>query len=225
MYNGTSRKAKRNVFKSLNFNLPSFSPFPDYRLCKIHLHFIRVYNYTLKPLLQRDNIPKDGNTKIDFINYFHTKHADTSITMKSFLGNVLLNSSSLQPLQQKKTASCFANCWESLSIVPAYKNFSEHSDRHIINPLVSSLGKVLKALINAKVFTQITSHSHFGEKTLWLLFRNFYCRCVNGHHNLSVLLFGKNGKIRALALDISKTFERTWHAELPLKLMISSVMG
>lgn len=106
-------------------------------------------------------------------------------------------------------------------------NSSEHIDPQIIASLVSSFGKVLKELINLKVFKQVTSHKHFRnkQKTIWLLFRNFYCRCANDHHNLSIKRFGKNDKVRALALDISKTFERIWYAELLSKLMISSVTG
>ena len=123
--------------------------------------------------------------------------------------------------------SCFPVCWKISSVVPIFKNCGDRSNPGNYRPisLLSVVSKVFEKLINlrlvaylekSKLFTDIQYGFRSFRSTadiLTVLTDRFY-RCLD-----------KGGCSRAIGLDISKAFDRVWHAGLLYKLKAYGICG
>ena len=105
--------------------------------------------------------------------------------------------------------SYFPDCWKVSSVVPVFKNVGERSIAQNYHPLLSVISKVFEKLVS----NRIVDHP---EKCH--LFSDFHFRSSQSTADLylielTVLLTGL-GATRAVGLDISKPFDRVWHAGL-----------
>ena len=113
--------------------------------------------------------------------------------------------------------SCFPDHWKVSSVVPVFQNVKERSTAKNYRP-VSLLSVV------SKVFEKLRIVDHL-EKCGLLSDCQYGCRSSQTTADLVTVVsdiiaraFNRSGATRAVTLDISKAFDRVWHAGLLHKL-------
>ena len=123
--------------------------------------------------------------------------------------------------------SCFPDCWKVSSVIPVSKNVGERSTAKNYRPvsLLSVVSKVFEKLINNRIV-------HHLEKRV--LFSDFQYGFRSSRSTVDLLAvvsdriarsFNRSGATGAVALDISKGFDRVWHAGLLHKLKSYGISG
>ena len=123
--------------------------------------------------------------------------------------------------------SCFPNSWKVPLLVPVFKNVGERSTaiNHLPVSLLSVLRKVFEKLVNNRIVDHLEK---FG------LFSDFHCGFKSSWSTANILTalsdriaraFNRSGFTRAVTLDISKAFDRVWHAGLLHKLKLYEISG
>ena len=122
---------------------------------------------------------------------------------------------------------CFPDCWRISSVVPVFKNVGERSTAKNYRP-VSLLSVV------SKVFEKLENNSIVGHLEKCCLSSDFQYgfRSFRSTADLLTVVsdriaraFNRPGATRSVALDISKAFDRVWHADLPHKLKSYAISG
>ena len=123
--------------------------------------------------------------------------------------------------------SCFPDCCKVSSVIPVFKNVRERSTAKNYRPV--SLLSVVSKVFEKLVINMIVDHlEHCG------LFSDFQYgfRSSRSTADLPTVVsdriaraFNRSGATRALALDISKAFDRVWHAGLLHKLKSYGASG
>ena len=123
--------------------------------------------------------------------------------------------------------SCFSDCWKVSSVVAVFKNVMEKSTARNYGPvsLLSVVSEVFEKLVNNGIVNQ-------PEKCG--LFSGFQYGFRSSQSTTDLLTivsdrigrpFNRSGATRAVALDISKTFDIVWHAGLLHKLKSYGITG
>ena len=123
--------------------------------------------------------------------------------------------------------SCFPDCWKASSVVAVFKNVGERSTAKNYCPvsLLSVVSKVFEKLVNNRIVDNLEK---FG------LFSDFQCGFRSSQSTADLLTvvsdriaraFNMSGATPAMALDISKAFDRVWHAGLVHKLTSNGISG
>ena len=123
--------------------------------------------------------------------------------------------------------SCFPDCWKVSSVVPVFKNVGERSTAKNYRPvrLLSVVSKVLEKLVNNRIVDHLEKCGLFSD------FQYGFRSCRSTADLLTVIsdriarAFNRSGATRAVALDISKAFDRVWHAGLLHKLKSYGIPG
>ena len=123
--------------------------------------------------------------------------------------------------------SCFPDCWNISSVVPVFKNVGERSTAKNYHPvsLLSVVSKVFEKLVNNSIV------GHLEKCGLFSSFQYGFRSSRSTAYLLTVLsdriarAFNRSGATRAVALDISKAFDRVWHAGLLHKLKSYGIPG
>ena len=122
--------------------------------------------------------------------------------------------------------SCFPDCWKVLSVVPVFKNVGKRSTTKNYHPvsLLSLVSKVFEKLVNNRIVDHLENVVFFLISSMvldlfdqLLIFSVVYDRIARA--------FNRFGATQALALDISKAFNRVWHAGLLHKLKSNGISG
>ena len=117
---------------------------------------------------------------------------------------------------------CFPDCWKVSSVVPEFKNVRERSSVKKYRPvsLLSMVSKVLDRIVDHIEKYDLSSDFQYGfrpsQSTVDLL--TVASDRIAGTFNMS-------GATRAVALNISKVFDRVWHAGLLHKHKSYRVLG
>ena len=122
--------------------------------------------------------------------------------------------------------SCFPDCWKVSSVVPVFKNVGKRSTAKKYYPasLLSVVSKVFEKLVNNRIVDHL-------EKCLFSDFQYSFRSSRSTVDLLTVVsdriarAFNMSGATRAVALDISKAFDRVWHAGLLHKLKPYGISG
>ena len=95
-------------------------------------------------------------------------------------------------------------------MVSVFKNVGERSTGKNYHPvsLLSVFSKVLEKLVNNRIVDHLEKCN---------LFSDFQCLSTVASYRIA-RAFNRSGAARAVALDISKVFDRVWHVGLPHKL-------
>ena len=123
--------------------------------------------------------------------------------------------------------SCFADCWKVSSVVPVFKNVGERSAAKNYRPvsLLSVVSKVFEKLVNNRIVDHLEKCGLFSD------FQYGFRSCRSTADLLTVVsdriarAFNRSGATRAVALDISKAFDRVCHAGLLHKLKSYGISG
>ena len=115
--------------------------------------------------------------------------------------------------------SCFPDCWKVSLVVPVFKNVREKSTAKNYHPvsLLSVISKVFEKLVNNRIVDHLEkcglfSDFQYGFRSSW---------------STADLLTVASDRIatQAVVLDISKAFDRVWHAGLLHKLRSYGISG
>ena len=123
--------------------------------------------------------------------------------------------------------SCFPDCWKVSSVVPVFKNVGERSTAKNYRPvsLLSVVSKVFEKLVNNRIVDHLEKCGLFSD------FEYGFRSCQSTADLLTVVsdriarAFNRSGATRAVALDISRAFDRVWHAGLLHKLKFYRISG
>ena len=122
---------------------------------------------------------------------------------------------------------CFTDCWKVSSVVPVFKNVGVRSTAKNYRrvSLLSVVSKVFEKLVNNRIFDHLENCGLFSD------FQYGFRSSRSTADLLTVVpdridrVFKKSGSTRAVALDISKAFDRVWHAGLLHKLKSYGISG
>ena len=123
--------------------------------------------------------------------------------------------------------SCFPDCWKVSLVVPVFKNVGEMSTAKNYHPvsLLFVVSKVFKKLVNNRIVHHLEKCSLFSD------FQYGFRSSRSTADLLAIVFqriardFNRSGATRAVALDISKAFDRVWHAGLLHKLKSYGISG
>ena len=110
--------------------------------------------------------------------------------------------------------SCFPDCWKVSSVVTVFKNVGERSTAKNYRPvsLLPVASKVFEKLVNNRIVDHLEKCGLFSD------FNGSTADLLTVVSDRNARAFNGSGATRAVALNISKAFDRVWHAGLLHKL-------
>ena len=123
--------------------------------------------------------------------------------------------------------SCFPDCWKVSSVVPVFKNVGERSTAKNYLPvsLLSVVSKVFENLVNNRIVDHLEKCGLFSDFQYGFRSSRSTADLLTVVSDRIARAFNKSGATRSLALDISKAFDRLWHAGLLHKIDSYGVSG
>ena len=123
--------------------------------------------------------------------------------------------------------SCFPNCWKVSPVVSVFNSVGERSTakNYCLVSLLSVVSKVIEKLVNNRII------DHLGKCGLFSNFQYGFRSSQSTADLVTVVsdkiarAFNRSGATLAVALDISKYFDRVWHAGLLHKLKSYGISG
>ena len=115
--------------------------------------------------------------------------------------------------------SCFPDCWKVLLVVPVFKNVGERSTAKHYRP-VSLLSKTFNRIVDHLQKCNLFSDFQYGFRS-----SQSTADLLTVVSDRIARAFNRSGATRAVALDISKAFDRVWHADLLHKLKSYGISG
>ena len=115
--------------------------------------------------------------------------------------------------------SCFPDCWKVSSVVFVFKNVREGSTARNYHPvsLLSVVSKVFEKLVNNRMVDHLEKCGFRSSQSTAYVLTVVSDRIARA--------FNRSGATRAMALDISKAFDRVWLAGLCHKLKSYGISG
>ena len=123
--------------------------------------------------------------------------------------------------------SCFPSCWKLASVIPAYKHSGERSDPRNYRPisLLSVISKVFECLISSPLVQHLDLHHLFSDSQYGFRAGRSTADVLTAISERVYRVLNICGEARAVALDISKAFDKVWHAGLIYKLKAYGISG
>ena len=123
--------------------------------------------------------------------------------------------------------SCFPDCWKVSSVVPVFKNVGERSTAKKYRPvsLLSVVSKVFEKLVNNRIVDHLEKCGLFSGFQYGFRSSRSTADLLTVVSDRIARAFNGSGATRAVALDISKAFDRVWHAGLLHKLKSYGISG
>ena len=121
--------------------------------------------------------------------------------------------------------SCFPYCWKVLSVVPVFKNVGSTAKNYRPVSLLSVVIKVFEKLGSNRIVDYLEKCGLFSD--FWYGFRSSRSTAdlLTVVSDRIVRAFNRSGATRTVALDISKAFDRVWHAGLLHELKSYGISG
>ena len=123
--------------------------------------------------------------------------------------------------------SCFPDCWKVSSVVPVFKNVAEKSTAKNYRPvsLLSVVSKVFEKLVNNRIVDHLEKCGLFSDFQYGFRSSRSTANLLTVVSDRIARAFNRSGATRAVALDISKAFDRVWHTGLLHKLKSYGISG
>ena len=112
-------------------------------------------------------------------------------------------------------------------MVPVFKNLGERSTAKNYHPvsLLSVVSKVFVKLVNNRVLDHLEKCGLFSDFEYGFRSSRPTADLLTVVSDRTTRAFNRSGATRAVALDISKVFDRVWHAGLLHKLKSDRISG
>ena len=122
---------------------------------------------------------------------------------------------------------CFPDCWKVSSVVAVFKNVGERSTAKNYHPvsLLSVVSKVFEKHVNNRIVDDLEKSSLFSEFQYEFRSSRSTADLLTVVSERTARAFNRSGAPRAVVLDISKAFDRVWHAGLLHKLKSHGISG
>ena len=123
--------------------------------------------------------------------------------------------------------SCLPDYWKVSSVLPVFKNVGERSTAKTYLPvqLLSVVSKVFEKLVNNRIVDHLEKCGLFSDFQYGFRSSRSTANLLTVASDRIARAFNRSGATRAVALDISKAFDRVWHAGLLHKLKSYGISG
>ena len=123
--------------------------------------------------------------------------------------------------------SCFPDFWKFSLVVPVFKNVGERSTAKNYRPvsLLSVVSKVFEKLVNDRIVDHLEKSGLFSDFQYGFRSSQSTADLLTVISDRIARAFNRSGTTQAVALDISKAFDRIWHAGLLHKLKSYGISG
>ena len=130
-------------------------------------------------------------------------------------------------LNKHLNESCFPDCWKVSSVVPVFKIVEVSSTAKNYRPviLLSVVSKVFEKLINKRIVDHLEKCGLFSDFQYGFRSSQSTADRLTVGSDRIARDFNRSGATQAVALDISKAFDRVWHAGLFHKLKSYGISG
>ena len=111
---------------------------------------------------------------------------------------------------------CFPDCWKVSLVIPVFKNVGERSTAKNYYPvsLLSVVSKVFEKLVNNRIVDHLEKCGLFSDFQYGFKSSRSTADLLTVVSDRIARAFDRSGTTRAVALDISKAFNRFWHVGL-----------
>ena len=122
--------------------------------------------------------------------------------------------------------SCFPDCWKVSFVVPVF-NAGERSTAKNYHPvsLLSVVSQVFETLVNNRIVDHLKKCDFFSDFQYGFRSSRSTADLLTVVSDRIAWAFKRSGTTRAVAIDISKAFDRVWHAGLLHKLKSHGISG
>ena len=180
--------------------------------------------------LKLDNIPATPKmVRKVIMNLDFSKASDPDCTPMVVLKNCELELSYMLAELFNKCLKecCFPDCWKVSSVVPVFKNFGERSTTKNYHPvsLLAVVSKVFEKLVNNRIVDHLEECGLFSDFQYGFRSSRSTADLLTVVSDRIARAFNMSGATQAMALDISKAFDRVWHADLLHKLKSYGISG
>ena len=123
--------------------------------------------------------------------------------------------------------SCFPDCWKVSLVVAVFKNVGKRSTakNYRLVSLLSVVSKVFEKLVNNRIADHLEKCGLFSDFQYGFRSSRSTADLLTVVSDRIDRAFNRSGPTRAVALDISKAFNRVWHAGLLHKLKSYGISG
>ena len=123
--------------------------------------------------------------------------------------------------------SCFPDCWKVSLVVLVFKNVGERSTAKNYCPvsLLSVVSKAVEKLVNNRIADHLEKCGLFSDFQYGFRSSRSAADLLTVASDRIATVFNRYGTTRAVALNISKAFDRVWHAGLLHKLKSYGISG
>ena len=123
--------------------------------------------------------------------------------------------------------SCVPDCWKVSSVVPVFRNVGEGSTAKSYGPvsLLSAVSKVFEKLVYNRIVDHVEKCGLFSDFQYGFRSSRSTADLLTVVSDRIDRAFYRFGATSAVALDISKAFDRVWHAGLLHKIKSYGISG
>ena len=123
--------------------------------------------------------------------------------------------------------SCFPDCWKVSLVVPVFENVGARSTAKNYRPvsLLSMVIKVFEKLVNNRIVHQLEKFGLFPDFQYGFRSSQSTADLLTVASDRIDRAFDRSGATSAVAFDISRAFDRVWHAGLLHKFKSYVILG
>ena len=123
--------------------------------------------------------------------------------------------------------SCFPDCWKVSLVGPVFKNLGESCTAKTYHPvsLLSAVSKAFEKLVNNRIVDHLEKCGLFSDFQYGISSFQSTADLLTVLSDRIARAFNKFGATQTVALDISKAFDRVWHAGFRQKIKPFGISG